>query len=91
MSSRVFCLRLRADARPRPELAFEQVLLPFATLEEVQSELMTKGRVAGQMLFTRTTEGRGREVYDMTAQEFAAGDVTGIFAPIIPLSLALGQ
>lgn len=90
MSSRVFCLRLRAEARPRPELAFEQVLFPFATLEEVQSELMIKGSITGQMLFTRLTEGRGREVYDMVPQDFAQGDVTGIFVPVVPLYLAPG-
>ena len=90
MSSRVFCLRLRVDARPRRELAFEQVLLPFATLNEVQYELRSKGRITGQMLFTRLTEGQGREVYDMTPQEFLAPDVTGIFVPVVPLILAPG-
>lgn len=90
MSSRVFCLRLRPDARPRPELAFEQVILPFATIDEVQSALAKRRCISGQMLFTRPTEGRGREVYDMTPQAFHADDIIGISAPVVPLILAPG-
>lgn len=90
MSSRVFCLILRAEARPRPELSFEQVLLPFATLEEVKYELRSRGSITGWMLFTRPTEAGSREVFDMVEQRFLARDVTRIFAPVVPLILAPG-
>lgn len=90
MSSRVFCLRLRAEARPRPKMLFEQVLLPCLTVTEVQDHLIAHHSIVGQMLFTRKMRGGGVEVYDMTPRVFQDHDVTGIFIPAIPLSLALG-
>lgn len=90
MVNRVYCLFLRRGARRHKAVAFEQVLLPFHTLEAVQAELENTGHVTGQLLFVRPVSNGRREVHDMVERRFNREDVTKIFVPVVPLLLAPG-